>query len=393
MVRIVPMAASIRPSLSSSFILCNNTATSRSTAAVSLNSFASPSSLRLPSLSSAIRQSELFGLEPSKPWRQGCTSLRVAAAGNMAQASTTTTPENALDWVKQDKRRMLHVVYRVGDLDRTIKFYTECLGMKLLRKRDIPEERYTNAFLGYGPEDSQFVIELTYNYGIDKYDIGTGFGHFGIAVEDVTKTVELIKAKGGKVTREPGPVKGGSTVIAFIEDPDGYKFELLERGPTPEPLCQVMLRVGDLDRSINFYEKAFGMELLRKRDNAEYKTILLDIVNISSENILRAVFVLYCCYQYTIAMMGYGPEDKSTVLELTYNYGVTEYEKGNAYGQIAIGTDDVYKTAEAVKLFGGKITREPGPLPGINTKITACLDPDGWKTVFVDNTDFIKELE
>ncbi|CAI0390123.1 unnamed protein product [Linum tenue] len=393
MVRILPMAASIRPSLSSSFILCNKTATSRSTAAVSLNSFASPSSLRLPSLSSAIRQSELFGLEPSKPWRQGCTSLRVAAAGNMAQASTTTTPENALEWVKQDKRRMLHVVYRVGDLDRTIKFYTECLGMKLLRKRDIPEERYTNAFLGYGPEDSQFVIELTYNYGIDKYDIGTGFGHFGIAVEDVTKTVELIKAKGGKVTREPGPVKGGSTVIAFIEDPDGYKFELLERGPTPEPLCQVMLRVGDLDRSINFYEKAFGMELLRKRDNAEYKTILLDIVNISSKNILRAGFVLYCCYQYTIAMMGYGPEDKSTVLELTYNYGVTEYEKGNAYGQIAIGTDDVYKTAEAVKLFGGKITREPGPLPGINTKITACLDPDGWKTVFVDNTDFIKELE
>ncbi|CAI0628733.1 unnamed protein product, partial [Linum tenue] len=369
MVRIIPMAASIRPSLSSSFRLCNSTAASRSStaAAASLSSFASLSSKRLPSLSSAIRQSELFGLKPSKPWRQECTSIRVAAAGNMAQASTTATPENVLEWVKQDKRRMLHVVYRVGDLDRTIKFYTECLGMKLLRKRDIPEERYTNAFLGYGPEDSQFVIELTYNYGIDNYDIGAGFGHFGIAVEDVAKTVELIKAKGGKVTREPGPVKGGSTVIAFIEDPDGYKFELLERGPTPEPLCQVMLRVGDLDRSINFYEKAFGMELLRQRDNPEYK--------------------------YTIAMMGYGPEDKSTVLELTYNYGVTEYEKGNAYAQIAIGTDDVYKTAEAVKLFGGKITREPGPLPGINTKITACLDPDGWKTVFVDNTDFIKELE
>ncbi|KAK4396988.1 putative lactoylglutathione lyase, chloroplastic [Sesamum angolense] len=247
------------------------------------------------------------------------------------------------------------------------KIYTECLGMKLLRKRDIPEERYTNAFLGYGPEDSHFVIELTYNYGVDKYDIGSGFGHFGIAVEDVAKTVELIKAKGGKVTREPGPVKGGKTVIAFIEDPDGYKFELLERGPTPEPLCQVMLRVGDLDRAIEFYEKAFGMELLRRRDNPEYK--------------------------YTIAMMGYGPEDKSVVMEFTYNYGVTEYDKGNAYAQIAIGTDDVYRTAEAIKLCGGKITREPGPLPGINTKITACLDPDGWKTVFVDNIDFLKELE
>ncbi|CAN1215199.1 Probable lactoylglutathione lyase, chloroplastic [Linum perenne] len=348
MVRIIPMASSIRPSLSSSFRLCNNTTTSRP-AAASLTSFISPPSRRLPFLSSAVRYSELFGLKPSKPCGQESTSFRVGAAGNMAQASTTTQ-ENILDWVKQDNRRMLHVVYRVGDLDRTIKFYTECLGMKLLRKRDIPEERYTNAFLGYGPEDSNFVIEITYNYGVDKYDIGSGFGHFGIAVDDVVKTVELVKAKGGKVTREPGPVKGGSTVIAFIEDPDGYKFELLERGPTPEPLCQ-----------------AFGMELLRKRDNPEYK--------------------------YTIAMMGYGPEDKNAVLELTYNYGVTEYEKGNAYAQIAIGTDDVYKTAEAVKLFGGKITREPGPLPGINTKITACLDPDGWKTVFVDNIDFLKELE
>ncbi|KAF8400846.1 hypothetical protein HHK36_014149 [Tetracentron sinense] len=334
----------------------------------------------------AIPQSQLFGLKASKLLRAERKSIEAGTSGNMAQASTAITQENALEWVKKDRRRMLHVVYRVGDMDKTIKFYTECLGMKLLRKRDIPEERYTNAFLGYGPEDSHFVVELTYNYGVDKYDIGTGFGHFGIAVEDymlkpnllnitvillaissssswaepiqglllVAKTVDLVKAKGGKVTREPGPVKGGSTVIAFIEDPDGYKFELLERGPTPEPLCQVMLRVGDLDRSIKFYEKAFGMELLRKRDNPEYK--------------------------YTIAMMGYGPEDKNTVLELTYNYGVTEYGKGNGYAQIAIGTDDVYKTAEAIKLFGGKITRQPGPLPGINTKITACLDPDGWKS-------------
>lgn len=278
-----------------------------------------------------------------------------------------TGKESILEWAKTDNKRLLHVVYRVGDLEKTIKFYTECLGMKLLRKRDIPEERYTNAFLGYGPEDSHFVVELTYNYGVDKYDIGSGFGHFGVAIEDVYKTVELIKAKGGKVSREPGPVKGGSTVIAFVEDPDGYKFELIQRGPTPEPLCQVMLRVGDLDRSIKFYEKAFGMQLLRTRDNPEYK--------------------------YTIAMLGYGPEDKSTVLELTYNYGVTKYEKGSGYAQVAIGTDDVYKTAEVVREAGGKITREPGPLPGINTKILACLDPDGWKTVFVDNKDFLRELE
>ncbi|KAG6739670.1 hypothetical protein POTOM_057284 [Populus tomentosa] len=411
-------SSTIRPSSASSlFRLCNTTNTCAASL-VSLN----PSSRRFPYLASAVPQSHFFGLRTSsKIWRGENRSI---TAGNMAQSNTAAS---LLEWVKKDKRRMLHVVYRVGDLDRTIKFYTECLGMKLLRKRDIPEERYANAFLGYGPEDSHFVIELTYNYGVDSYDIGTGFGHFGIAVEDVAKIVELIKAKGGKVTREPGPVKGGSTVIAFIEDPDGYKFELLERGPTPEPLCQVMLRVGDLDRSINFYEKAFGMELLRKRDNPEYKCVYLvpregaekdktfmrskscsyseweysscqknivlhkvsvDDLDCSQKKVWLAAF-----YKYTIAMMGYGPEDKNAVLELTYNYGVTEYDKGNAYAQIAIGTDDVYKTAEAVKLFGGKVTREPGPLPGISTKITACLDPDGWKTVFVDNIDFLKELE
>ncbi|XBJ23601.1 probable lactoylglutathione lyase, chloroplastic [Triticum dicoccoides] len=327
-----------------------------------------PSRFRIPAV--APRQA-LFGGRvglrvPARLSTRG-VSAGAEASGPAARAATVISPEEAVEWVKKDRRRLLHVVYRVGDLDKTIKFYTECLGMKLLRRRDIPEERYTNAFLGYGPEDSHFVVELTYNYGVESYDIGSGFGHFGIAVEDVEKTVELIKAKGGTVTREPGPVKGGKSVIAFIEDPDGYKFELIERGPTPEPLCQVMLRVGDLDRAISFYEKAFGMELLRRKDNPQYK--------------------------YTIAMMGYGPEDKHAVLELTYNYGVKEYDKGNAYAQIAIGTDDVYKTAEVVRQNGGQITREPGPLPGISTKITACTDPDGWKSVFVDNLDFLKELE
>ncbi|KAG7030441.1 putative lactoylglutathione lyase, chloroplastic [Cucurbita argyrosperma subsp. argyrosperma] len=350
MVRITPMASfSVRPSLSASRF------TGFSRSGLSIASFNTTRRIALLHLGSAIPQSQYVGLKASELLRGEGSNLGMTVAGNAAQASTGASSENLLDWVKEDKRRLLHVVYRVGDLDKTIKFYTECLGMKLLRKRDIPEEKYTNAFLGFGPEDSHFVIELTYNYGVDKYDIGSGFGHFGIAVEDVYKTVELIKTKGGKVTREAGPVKGGRTVIAFVEDPDGYKFELIERGPTPEPLCQVMLRVGDLDRSIEFYKKAYGMELLRKRDNPDYK--------------------------YTIAMMGYGPEDKNAVLELTYNYGVTDYEKGNAYAQIAIGTDDVYKTAEAVKLSGGKVTREPGPLPGINTKITACLDPDGWKSI------------
>lgn len=283
---------------------------------------------------------------------------------------TGVESESLLDWPKKDKRRFLHAVYRVGDLDRTIKFYTECFGMKLLRKRDVPEEKYSNAFLGFGPEESHFAVELTYNYGVDKYDIGTGFGHFAIASEDVYKLVEDIRSKGGKITREPGPVKGGSTVIAFAQDPDGYIFELIQRGPTPEPFCQVMLRVGDLDRSIQFYEKACGMKVLRKSDNAAYK--------------------------YTIAMLGYADEFETTVLELTYNYDVKEYTKGNAYAQVAISTEDVYKSAQAIDLvtkeLGGKITRQPGPIPGINTKITSFVDPDGWKVVLVDNSDFLKEL-
>ncbi|KAE9452303.1 hypothetical protein C3L33_15793, partial [Rhododendron williamsianum] len=318
-------------------------------------------------LGGAIPQSLLSGVKASTLLRLEGNSIEGSTAANMAQASTYVTENNAIDWVKNDNRRMLHVVYRVGNLDKTIKFYTECLGMKLLRKRDIPEERYSNAFLGYGPEESNFAIELTYNYGVDKYDIGTGFGHFGVAVKDVMKVVDLVKAKGGKVTGEPSPIKGGNTTIAFIEDPDGYKFKLLERGPTPEPLCQLMLRVRDLDRSITYHKKVC------KCFSHSYTSEL-------SMLCLWGDFV-FALLQYTTAMMGYGPEDKNVVLELTYNYGVKEYDKGNGYGQIAIGTDDVYKTAEAIKVFGGKIALQPGPLPGINTKVMACLDPDGWKSV------------
>ncbi|KAI4298705.1 hypothetical protein L6164_032231 [Bauhinia variegata] len=289
----------------------------------------------------------------------------------MAEATPVVPNSELLEWPKKDKRRFLHAVYRVGDLDRTIKFYTECFGMKLLRKRDVPEEKYSNAFLGFGPEESHFVVELTYNYGVTSYDIGTGFGHFAIATPDVYKLVENIRAKGGNITREPGPVKGGTSVIAFVKDPDGYVFELIQRASTPEPLCQVMLRVGDLERSIKFYEKALGMRVVKKVDRPDYK--------------------------YTLAMLGYAEEHETTVLELTYNYGVTEYTKGNAYAQVAIGTDDVYKSAEVVNVvtqeLGGKITRQAGPIPGINTKITSFLDPDGWKTVLVDNQDFLKELQ
>ena len=125
--------------------------------------------------------------------------------------------------------RMLHTMLRVGNMERSLKFYTEVMGMKLLRTTDRPEQKYSLAFVGYGPEDTQSVIELTYNYGVDKYDMGNAFGHLAVEVPDAYMACAAVKAKGGVVSREAGPVKGGSTVIAFVQDPDGYKIELIER--------------------------------------------------------------------------------------------------------------------------------------------------------------------
>jgi lactoylglutathione lyase len=117
---------------------------------------------------------------------------------------------------------------RVGDLERSVRFYTDVLGMKLLRTTDRPEQKYTLAFVGYDSEDKQAALELTYNYGVERYDLGTAYGHVAIAVPDAHAACEAVKVRGGKVTREAGPVKGGTTVIAFVEDPDGYKIELIE---------------------------------------------------------------------------------------------------------------------------------------------------------------------
>jgi lactoylglutathione lyase len=125
--------------------------------------------------------------------------------------------------------RILHTMLRVGNLPRSISFYTEVLGMKLLRTTDRPEQKYSLAFVGYGSEESSAVLELTFNYGVERYDLGTAYGHVAIEVDDIRKTCELVRNRGGKVTREPGPVKGGTSVIAFVEDPDGYKIEFIER--------------------------------------------------------------------------------------------------------------------------------------------------------------------
>ena len=124
--------------------------------------------------------------------------------------------------------RLLHTMIRVGDLQRSIDFYTRILKMELLRQQDYPDGKFTLAFLGYGPEDTNTVIELTYNWGVDSYEIGGGFGHLAIGVDDIYATCDAIRKAGGKVVREPGPMKHGTTVIAFVDDPDGYKIELIE---------------------------------------------------------------------------------------------------------------------------------------------------------------------
>ncbi|MGF1834953.1 lactoylglutathione lyase [Photobacterium sanguinicancri] len=126
-------------------------------------------------------------------------------------------------------RRILHTMLRVGDLDRSIAFYTDVMGMDLLRKRENEAYKYTLAFVGYGDESQGAVIELTYNWDTTEYDMGSAFGHIAIGVSDVYATCDAIKAAGGNVTRAPGPVKGGSTHIAFVRDPDGYQIELIQR--------------------------------------------------------------------------------------------------------------------------------------------------------------------
>ena len=125
--------------------------------------------------------------------------------------------------------RILHTMIRVGDLDRSIGFYTDVLGMKLISRKDFPEGKFTLAFVGYGENPEHAEIELTYNYGVEKYDLGSAFGHLAIEVKDAAAACESVRQRGGKVTREAGPVKGGSTVIAFVEDPDGYKIEFIQK--------------------------------------------------------------------------------------------------------------------------------------------------------------------
>lgn len=124
--------------------------------------------------------------------------------------------------------RFLHTMIRVGNLDRSVKFYCDLFGLQELSRKEVPEGKYTNVFLGYGAKENHTTLELTFNWGVEKYDLGTGFGHLAFGFSDITAVCDKVRAAGYKVTREPGPVKFGTTFIAFVEDPDGYKIELIQ---------------------------------------------------------------------------------------------------------------------------------------------------------------------
>ncbi len=129
--------------------------------------------------------------------------------------------------------RMMHTMLRVTNLDRALAFYCDVLGMKLLRRKDYPDGRFTLAFVGFGDESESTVLELTHNWDSDKYELGSAYGHIAVGVDDVYATCERIRARGGKIVREAGPMKGGRTVLAFVEDPDGYRVEILQDEPHP----------------------------------------------------------------------------------------------------------------------------------------------------------------
>lgn len=259
------------------------------------------------------------------------------------------TPAMAAARAPSASDAMLHFVYRVGDLPRTREFLST-LGLRVLREREVGGEK-SNVFFGAGTESNaeHCSFELVYNYGVEKYRVGEGFGSIGVAVPDVKETVRQLRAKGFAVVREPWTVSDGKSYLALVEDPTGYRFEL-QQCVRRDPVCHVTLRVLDLDAAIKFYQ-AMGLHEVRRHSSEEGR--------------------------YTHVKLGYGPEDDSTVLQLAHSWDRKEgYDIGDGWGQIAVrATTSVFDSADIMQEAGYAASRAPGPVPGIGTKIVAFRDP------------------
>ncbi|KGN56115.1 lactoylglutathione lyase [Cucumis sativus] len=275
--------------------------------------------------------------------------------------------DNVLEWVKKDHRHFLRAVIHVSDLDRSIRFYTKGFGMKVLKRRNFPDRQYRDALVGFGPENTHFLLELRQRHDSNNVFIGTEFGHFGIATQDVYKSVEKARANGALVIQKPQKIN--QTMFAFVQDHDGYKFKLIQSKCLADPLVQVMFHVQDLNRSINFYTKALGMKLFEKKNNSTG--------------------------QIVSGTLGYGiNQSKTTVLQLEKRKNIPRDDGRDGYSMVYIGTDNVNKSADAAKLvmkeLGGSVIIEPILLSNINVKLTGFFDPDNWITIMVDNKDYRK---
>eukprot|EP01023_Acetabularia_acetabulum_P033053 TRINITY_DN30912_c0_g1_i2.p1 TRINITY_DN30912_c0_g1~~TRINITY_DN30912_c0_g1_i2.p1 ORF type:complete len:298 (+),score=32.31 TRINITY_DN30912_c0_g1_i2:40-933(+) len=240
-------------------------------------------------------------------------------------------------WQTEDERRLLHAVLRVGDIDKSFEFYEKELGMQKLRFRDLPEEGYSNGFVGYGSELSYFSLEFSYTYGLNSFRVG----------EDVQFFVSTTSKENG-----------------VYKDPTGYKWNNTSQAATAQdPLSKIQFQVSNLEKSAEYYKQVMGMSIIEQ-----------DQSSIS--------------FTYTNNDIKIAP----VILQLVQKKD-GNVDKGDAYVQIAVSTKNVFETSEQIKQNGGKVVREAGPVPGIGTKIVATVDPDGWKYVFVDNSDFLKELQ
>jgi len=260
-----------------------------------------------------------------------------------------------------------HVSYRVLDIEKSLNFYRNVLGMKLLKRKI--NETFSVYVLGFAEklEDlgEEGTITLLRNHDqTEAYDLGEGYGHVAIGSPDIYKLAEEIKQAGGNVTREPGPVKGGKTEIAFVTDPDGYKIELIQRDPSEwkAKLLHCMLRVDDLEETQTFYEKAFGMKRLRCSDNEEYK--------------------------YSLGFQGFEEEKKATVFEWTKNWDRKGYEKGNGYAYSGILVDDMDKATEMLKAANANILKTHDGEEG-KPFTHVVMDCNGYKLLVSDKTYFM----